>query len=297
MYIDAYKIGSLQNKIQLALKSLESCTLCPRKCKVNRIKGEKGKCKTGRNAVVSSYQLHFGEESCLVGRGGSGTIFFTHCNLLCNFCQNYDISHQGYGVEVDDHHLAEMMLYLQKQGAENINFVTPSHVVPQILAALIIAIENGLSLPLVYNTSGYDSVDTIKLLDGIFDIYMPDFKFMDADLATQTCNAKDYPEIASDAIKEMQKQVGDLIIEKGVAKTGLLIRHLVLPGYLEDTRQIMRYISQNISSNTFINVMPQYRPCGQAHEIAELSSSLSNKEFIEAINIAQEEGLHRLDKF
>ncbi len=296
MNLDSYTTDYLKQKIQLALKALESCDLCPGKCKVNRIKGEKGKCKTGRNAIVSSYQLHFGEESCLVGRGGSGTIFFTHCNLLCSFCQNYDISHQGYGVEVDDHHLAEMMLYLQEQGAENINFVTPSHVVPQILVALNFAVEAGLTIPLVYNSSGYDSIETIKLLDGIIDIYMPDLKFLDVDLADQTCNAKDYPEIASEAIEEMYRQVGDLAIEDGVAKTGLLIRHLVLPGYLKDTRKIIRFISQNISTNTFVNIMPQYRPCGQAHEISELSKSLSHKDFIRALSIAKEEGLHRLDK-
>jgi len=290
-------VEKLNQSIQITQRSLEFCTLCPRKCKVNRLKGEKGVCKTGRHAVVSSYQLHFGEESCLVGRGGSGTIFFTHCNLLCNFCQNYDISHQGYGVEVDDYQLAEMMLSLQKQGAENINFVTPGHVVPQILAALQIAMEKGLKLPLVYNTSAFDNIETLKLLDGIIDIYMPDFKFLDPHLAEQTCNAKDYPEMASNAIKEMHRQVGDLVVEKGTAKKGLLIRHLVMPGQLDDTRNIMRFISQNISEDTFVNIMPQYRPCGQAHQITELSASLSNREFIQAINIAREEGIYRLDKY
>lgn len=288
---------NLQNKTRLALKTLESCTLCPRKCKVNRLKGETGICRTGRKAVVSSYQLHFGEESCLVGKGGSGTIFFSHCNLLCNFCQNYDISHLGYGVEVEDHQLAEMMLYLQEKGAENINFVTPSHVVPQILSALKIAIEAGLTLPLVYNTSAYDDIDTIKLLDGIIDIYMPDFKFMDTDLSTQTCNAKDYPDIAQKVLLEMHRQVGDLIFdEEGIAMKGLLIRHLVLPGYLNDTRNIMKFISKMLSSNTYVNVMPQYRPCGEAYEVKELSVSLPLKDYFAAIRIAQEEGIQRLDK-
>ncbi len=297
MYRRAYSSGSLQKNIQLALNVLKSCTLCPRECKVNRLKGEKGKCKTARHAVVSSYQLHFGEESCLVGRGGSGTIFFTHCNLLCSFCQNYDISHLGYGVEVEEDQLAEMMLYLQKRGAENINFVTPSHVVPQILAALKIAIESGFSLPLVYNTSSYDSIETLKLLDGIIDIYMPDFKFMDAILAHQTCDAENYPEVAQRALLEMHRQVGDLVVdEKGIAVKGLLVRHLVLPGHLEDTRKIMRYIAQKISKNTFVNIMPQYRPCGQAHKIEELRVSLSHEDFLKAIDIAKQEGIQRLDK-
>lgn len=296
MYKQAYSNGLLEKNIRAAFNAMKSCTLCPRRCKVNRLEGEKGICKTGRHAVVASYQLHFGEESCLVGRGGSGTIFFTHCNLLCNFCQNFDISHLGQGIEVNEHKLAEMMINLQESGAENINFVTPSHVVPQILAALPIAIENGLTLPLVYNTSAYDYDGTLKLLDGIIDIYMPDFKFMDADLASLTCDAKDYPGIAQGSLIEMHRQVGDLIIENGVAKSGLLVRHLVLPGYLEDTRKIMRFISNNISPDTFVNIMPQYRPCGMAYEIKELSVSLSYKDYVEAINIAREEGIERIDK-
>lgn len=285
----------LASRAALMTESMHSCALCPRKCNVNRLENERGICRTGSKAVVSSYHLHFGEESCLVGHGGSGTIFFTHCNLMCNFCQNYDISHQGYGAEVDTHQLADMMLYLEQQGAENINFVTPSHVVSQILEALSIALNEGLSIPLVYNTSAYDTVDTLKLLEGIIDIYMPDFKFMDQLLAEQTCNAKDYPETAVLSIKEMHRQVGDLVIENEVAQKGLLIRHLIMPGFLEDTRRIMRFISKNISQNTFVNVMPQYRPCGLAYQVDKLSVALSHKEYIEAINIAKEEGISRLD--
>ena len=270
--------------------------ICPRRCKVNRLNNETGTCNTGADAQVSSYSPHFGEEAPLVGSHGSGTIFLTNCNLLCNFCQNFDISHEGRGDEVSDRILAKMMLQLQEIGCHNINFVTPTHAVPQILAALVIAVEDGLDVPLVYNSSGYDTVETLKILDGVFDIYMPDFKFWDGKIAELTCNAPDYPEVARNVLKEMHRQVGDLIVDdSGIARRGLLIRHLVLPHGLAGTREVMRFIATEISTNSYVNIMPQYRPCGRAHEIKELSRSLSQKDFTVALKEANEEGITRLD--
>ena len=295
-YIETFKKGLLGKKIETAYEILKSCTLCPRKCKVNRLTGETGVCKTGKIAYVSSFNAHFGEEDPLVGTHGSGTIFFTHCNLLCIFCQNYDISHLGHGEEISNEQLAGIMLHLQNKGCHNINFVTPSHVVPQILSAVKIAIPEGLSVPLVYNTGGYDSVETLKLLEGGFDIYMPDFKFWDPDIAKKTCNAKDYPEIAQKALIEMHNQVGDLVTDaRGIAKSGILLRHLVLPSGLAGTREIMRFIARKISLNTYVNIMPQYRPCGRANEVKELSVYLSQKDYETALQMAKEEGIERLD--
>jgi len=295
-YIEAFKTGLLKKRVDQAYKMLRSCTLCPRRCKVDRLSGETGVCKTAEKAYVSSYSPHFGEEAPLVGRNGSGTIFFTHCNLLCIFCQNYDISHQGYGEEVSGEQLAGIMLYLQKAGCHNINFVTPSHVVPQMLAALEIAVQKGLALPLVYNSSGYDSMHTLKLLEGVIDIYMPDFKFWDPEVAKKTCDAEDYPETARQAVIEMHRQVGDLVTdESGIARQGLLLRHLVLPHGLAGTREIMKFIAGQVSTNTYVNIMPQYRPCGRAAEIKELSQPLSQKDFQTALEAAVEEGIERLD--
>lgn len=297
VYLETYQTGKLQEKIEIAFDIIKECRLCARSCKTNRMNEETGKCNTGSKAWVSSYSSHFGEEAPLVGRGGSGTIFFTHCNLMCTFCQNYDISHLGNGVEVSDFQLAQMMLELQNRGCENINFVTPSHVVHRILSALKIAVESGLKVPLVYNTGGYDNVETIKLLEGVFDIFMPDIKFFDHKLAELTCNASDYPEVVRKAVKEMFRQVNDLIIDnKGIARRGLLIRHLLMPGYPEDTREIMRFIAMELSQNTYVNIMPQYRPYGRAYEVEKLSVPLSRKEFLMAIRIAKEEGVVRLDK-
>ena len=276
---------------------LDRCSLCPRECNVDRLSGDSGICKTQDRALVSSYNPHFGEEAPLVGRKGSGTIFFTHCNLMCNFCQNYDISHEGHGQTVIDEQLAQIMLHLQNIGCHNINFVTPSHVVAQILSALEVAVENGLSIPLVYNTGGYDKVETLQLLDGVFDIYMPDFKFWDSDTAEKTCNAKDYPEIAQKAFLEMHRQVGDLVIDdSGIAQRGLLVRHLVLPKELAGTRDVMWFLAEQISPNTYVNVMSQYRPCGKAAEIKDLTRSISDKEYQQAIEAAKEEGINRLDQ-
>jgi len=296
IYIEAHEKGLLKKKREDAFKLLKSCVLCPRQCKVDRLSGETGICKTGASAMVSSYDPHFGEEQPLVGRHGSGTIFFTHCNLLCIFCQNYDISHQGIGKTVSDRELSAMMLDLQHRGCHNINFVTPTHVVPQILSALGIAIEDGLSIPLVYNSGGYDSVDTLRSLEGVIDIYMPDFKFWDSDIAQKTCDAEDYPDVARKGILEMHRQVGDLVMDdEGIAYRGLLLRHLVLPQGLAGTREIMRFIATRISTNTYVNIMAQYRPCGRAAEIPELAEALLARDFQAALTAAREEGIQRLD--
>lgn len=296
LYKDIYNKGLLSERIEKAFELLKSCVLCPRRCRVNRLKGETGICKTGKFAWISSYNAHFGEEEPLVGSHGSGTIFFTHCNLLCNFCQNYDISHEGWGEEVTSDQLAAVMLQLQSQGCHNINFVTPSHVVPQILSALETAIGKGLRIPLVYNSSGYDNVETLKLLEGVVDIYMPDFKFWDQKIASATCNAPDYPDMAKKALTEMHRQVGDLEIdENGLAYRGLLVRHLVLPEGLAGTRNIMKFLAENISTDTYVNIMPQYRPCGRASEIRALSAPLLNEEYQKALDDAVTVGIHRLD--
>lgn len=296
-YIQTFKKGLLQEKIKAAYTLLDSCSLCPRKCGVDRLSGETGICKTGRHAFVSSYNPHFGEEKPLVGTNGSGTIFFTHCNLMCLFCQNFDISHEGHGQKITDAELAAIMLALQQYGCHNINFVTPSHVVPQILSALEIAIQQGLSVPLVYNSGGYDLPSTLKLLEGVFDIYMPDFKFWDTQIAESACQAKDYPEIARQALREMHRQVGELTIDKDrIAQRGLLIRHLVLPGGMAGTRQVMRFIAQEISTNSYVNLMSQYRPCGRASEVEGLDAFLSPTDFRTAQQEAKAEGITRLDQ-
>jgi putative pyruvate formate lyase activating enzyme len=296
-FIKTARIGLLSKKNASARAILSSCTLCPRKCRVDRLSGETGICKTGSQAVVSSLHAHFGEEAPLSGTKGSGTIFITHCNLMCNFCQNYDISHEGSGREVSDDELAAMMLTLQARGCHNINLVTPTHVVPQILSALEIAIEKGLKIPIVYNSGGYEDVNTLKLMDGVIDIYMPDFKFWNIAIADATCRAPDYPGIARLAVLEMHRQVGDLVIDKtGIAQHGLLIRHLVLPGNLAGTRNIMKFIHDAVSPNTYVNVMSQYRPCGNAHEMTGLSRTLSFQEYKQALQAAREEGITRLDR-
>jgi len=296
-YIRAYEKGLLKKKKAKASSLLKSCTLCPRKCGIDRLAGETGFCNTGKLSWVSSYSPHFGEEEPLVGTHGSGTIFFTHCNLLCLFCQNFDISHQGEGQEVTDNELAGIMLALQNQGCHNINFVTPSHVVPQILAAVEVAVEHGLNVPLVFNSGGYDRVATLKLLDGVFDIYMPDFKFWDSQVAENSCQAGDYPEVARKALAEMHRQVGDLQIDDAaIARRGLLIRHLVLPGGLAGTRDVMRFIARKISPASYVNVMSQYRPCGRAAEVNGLESHLSPQDYKNAVRAAREEGITRLDQ-
>jgi putative pyruvate formate lyase activating enzyme len=296
-YIQTFKAGLFPEKIEKAFQMLEKCHLCPRSCGVNRLDGERGVCKGGYLPEVSSYSPHFGEERPLVGFHGSGTIFMTHCNLRCLFCQNYSISHLGEGQEVSFEKLAKMMVELQKIGCPNINFVTPTHYVPQILKALVIAVENGLSVPLVYNTGGYDSVETLKLLDRVFDIYMPDIKYSSPEPAQAYSQAPDYPQVARLALKEMHRQVGDLIIdEKGIALRGLLVRHLVLPQESAGTKEAMRFLASEISKNTYVNIMDQYYPCGRIDPKSPLSRRITISEFNEAIEAAKKEGITRLDK-
>ncbi len=275
---------------------MASCALCPRRCGVDRLAGETGVCGTGRRAWVAGFEPHFGEEAPLVGSGGSGTIFFTHCNLMCVFCQNWEISHGGAGRAVSDEALGEMMLRLQEMGCHNINFVSPSHVVAQILSALPTAVEAGLRVPLVYNSGGYDRVETLKLLDGVFDIYMPDFKFWNETLAEKTCDAPDYPEAARKALREMHRQVGDLDIgEDGLARRGLLVRHLVLPNGIADTGEIMGFLAREISRDTYVNIMPQYRPRGRSRAFPELADYPSKSDVQAATAAAERAGIHRLD--
>ncbi|MHB8069817.1 MAG: radical SAM protein [Desulfobaccales bacterium] len=295
-YLETQRRGLLQEKIAAASAILSQCRLCPRNCLVDRHRGERGLCRTGDQPLVSSYGPHFGEEDPLVGQHGSGTIFFSHCNLYCIFCQNYEISHGGEGEEISIPDLAAIMVLLQKRGCHNINFVTPSHQVAQILEALPLAIEGGLNVPLVYNTGGYDALETLKLLDGVIDIYMPDFKFWDPKVAEELCEASDYPEIARQALKEMHRQVGDLVLdEAGVARRGLLVRHLVLPDNLAGTREVMEFLAREISPHTYVNVMGQYRPCGRADSHPSLRKFLTGREHAEAQKLAREAGLTRLD--
>ena len=294
-YISLYQSGELLLRTNRAMEMLRNCCICPRNCEVDRLEGELGVCNTGELARVSSYFPHFGEEPPLVGYCGSGTIFFSYCSLKCIFCQNYTISHLGEGIEVSSNAIADMMLDLQRQGCHNINFVTPTHVVPQILEALLIAVEKGLCIPLVYNTGGYDSVETLKLLDGIIDIYMPDIKYSSSDIAKRLSKAGDYPDIARAAILEMHRQVGDLDMDKrGIAFKGLLVRHLVLPEGLAGTREAMRFLAREVSRNTYINIMDQYQPYYKAKDHPLINRRITSEEYQEALKIAQEEGLHRI---
>jgi putative pyruvate formate lyase activating enzyme len=290
-------LSEIELRAEQAIASLSECKVCPRDCAVNRLEDKKAVCKTGRYARVSSYFPHFGEEDCLRGRRGSGTIFFSMCNLRCVFCQNYDISQLEVGVLATPEMLARMMMDLQKQGCHNINFVTPEHVVPQILEALPIAIRLGLKLPLVYNTSAYDSMDSLKWLDGIVDIYMPDFKFFTEEHGKIYAKAKDYADVAKRTIKEMHRQVGELEFDSsGLAVRGLLIRHLVMPGGVADTKEIMDYIAQEISANTYVNVMAQYYPANKTEKYPEIHRGLFKTEFEQAVMAAREAGLRRLDQ-
>jgi len=287
----------LEDKIERALSLLSPCTVCPRRCRVDRLSGETGVCRTGRHAVVSSFNPHFGEESPLVGRGGSGTIFFTNCNLKCIFCQNYEISHLGEGEEVDPGKIASVMMYLQRLGCENINLVSPTHVAPQILEALPQAIDRGLRVPIVYNTGGYDSVEMLRLLEGVVDIYMPDMKYGSNEVAKRLSGVDDYVERNQEAVLEMHRQVGDLVIDKdGVAVRGLLVRHLVLPNGLAGTEVVAKFLADKVSKDTYVNIMDQYRPCYKASSIPALSRRITGEEFEEAMRIARENGLWRFDQ-
>ncbi|MGH9804822.1 MAG: radical SAM protein [Candidatus Acidiferrales bacterium] len=297
-YVRLHRSGELARRVKEALEALADCTLCPRDCHVDRLADRFAVCKTGRYAVVGSHFAHFGEEDCLRGWNGSGTIFFSWCNLRCVFCQNYDISWEGAGRGTRPEELAAMMLRLEAQGCHNINFVTPEHVVPQILEALPLAIEAGLRLPLVYNTSAYDSPHSIELLDGVVDIYMPDFKFWDAEMARQYSKAPNYPESARRAIKAMHRQVGDLVLdENGLALRGLLLRHLVMPGGIAGTREIMDWVARELGPDTFVNVMAQYYPAGKVsgREYVEINRRLGADEYRGAVQAARAAGLRRLD--
>ncbi len=297
-YLSLHRRGELLARARQAVKELAHCRVCPRHCEVNRLADETAVCRTGRYAQVSSYFPHRGEEDCLRGWHGSGTIFFNMCNLKCVFCQNFDISQAHRGQEVGPDELAAMMLALQEAGCHNINFVTPEHVVPQVLEALVIAVEAGLRLPIVYNTSAYDSMESLRLLDGVVDIYMPDFKFWSDDLAAKYLKARDYPATARQVIKEMHRQVGVLKFDQhGLAKRGVLVRHLVMPGMLEETRQILTFLAREVSPDTYVNVMAQYYPAGRVSETryAEINRRLRPDEFRQAVQIAGELGL-RLDE-
>ena len=296
-YLELYHNGKLAERVEAARALLKNCQVCPRHCGINRLADETGKCHTGKLAVVSSYGPHFGEEAPLVGKYGSGTIFFTNCNLKCLFCQNYSISQLGDGTEVTKEELARMMLALQARGCHNINFVSPTHVVPQILEGLEIAINLGLRLPLVYNSGGYDSAETLDILDGIVDIYMPDMKYSDEKIAEELSGIKNYPTINQAALTEMHRQVGDLQIdEDGIAVRGLLIRHLVLPHGLAGTKEIIKFIAEDISRNSYVNVMAQYHPCHKAFQIPQLVRPLLKQEFLEAIELAKRAGLNHMDR-
>ncbi len=294
-YLDLER-DQLEERVGKANSLLSPCILCPRNCKTDRLGEHLGVCKTGSKAAVSSFNPHFGEEGPLVGHGGSGTIFFSNCNLKCIFCQNYEISHLGEGEEIGPGKIASIMLYLQRLGCENINFVSPTHVVPQILSALPKSIDRGLKLPLVYNTGGYDSLETLRLLEGIVDIYMPDTKYADNAISQTLSGVKDYVERNREAVLEMHRQVGDLeISDEGVALRGLLVRHLVLPDGLSGTDEVMRFLAEEVSKDTYINIMDQYRPCYRAEEIPSLRRRITRREYGDAIEMAKRNGLHRFD--
>jgi len=283
-------------KIEQSFEILKNCTICPRNCKVDRTSQKKGFCKVLDKPYISSWGPHFGEESPLVGTHGSGTIFFGFCNQGCVYCQNWTISHLGEGEEISCEELAKVMIFLQNSGCHNINLVTPTHQVPQIIKSIYIAREQGLKIPIVYNSGGYEAIETLRILDGIIDIYMPDFKYSDSALAEKYSKVKNYPQVAKQALKEMHRQVGDLIInEKGIALRGLLVRHLFLPNNIAGTEEVVKFIAQEISKNTYINIMDQYRPCWQADEYPELARRITRQEFEEAINLALKYGLTRID--
>jgi len=291
------KEGKFAQRIERAYAIFEDCRLCPRQCGVNRQKGERGFCQAPARPVIYSAQPHFGEEISLVGRKGSGTIFFSNCNLRCVFCQNWPISHEGKGKEVQDEDLAEMMLYLQRIGCHNINVVTPTHVMPNILNATRIALKKGLRLPLVYNTSGYERLEIVKILDGIVDIYMPDMKYMDSDQASKySAGASDYPEVTKRAIVEMNRQVGELLTDhRGIALQGLIIRHLVMPNRVAGTEKFVRWVAKALPKSTYVNIMPQYHVEYKAFDYPKISRGITTQEFMEAIEWAEKYGLTNLD--
>jgi putative pyruvate formate lyase activating enzyme len=304
-YLALYRDGKLEARVEQALAELEDCCACPRNCHVNRLENRAKICHTGRYAVVSSVFPHFGEEDCLRGWSGSGTIFFGHCNLRCVFCQNWDISQQRNGRECSADEIADSMLALQAKGCHNINFVTPEHVAPQVVEAIATAVPRGLKLPIVYNTSAYDAVRSLRLLDGLIDIYMPDFKFCTRESARRLAKAKDYPERAREAIREMHRQVGPLRFGRdGLARRGLLVRHLVMPGQEEEAAAILDWLSGELGADTYENVMDQYRPeyqVGSAsrsgrRQYVEIERRPHQRELGSARAAAHRAGLRRLDQ-
>jgi putative pyruvate formate lyase activating enzyme len=297
-YLKLYESGELRARVERAVESLRACEVCPRNCRVDRRANKFAVCKSGRHATVSSYGPHHGEENCLRGWRGSGTIFFAGCNLRCVFCQNFDISWQVRGTPTPAERLAGMMVELQDCGCHNINFVTPEHVVPQIVEALPLAIERGLRLPLVYNTSAYDSLESLRLMDGVVDIYMPDFKYWDSEMARRYSRAPDYPEVARRNLKEMHRQVGVLTFDaNGLAQRGVLLRHLVMPGDIAGTREIMRWVASELSPDTYVNLMGQYFPAGKvsSREHDEINRRVLPAEYERALDEAWRAGLKRLD--
>ena len=294
IYIELYESGELQNRIERGYEILRECRLCPRECRVAREKGEKGFCKAGIELTVSSFHAHFGEEPPISGHRGSGTIFFTYCNLRCVFCQNYPISHLGNGNQTSSLVFSQMMLNLQEEGCHNINLVTPTVFVPQILAGLLLAIQKGLNIPLVYNCSGYEKVETLKLLEGIIDIYMPDIKYGGREEGKKYSSAPDYFQVTKKAIREMYRQVGDLRLDqKGIAKKGLLVRHLVLPNKLTETTRVFGFLAKEISTATYVSIMSQYFPAYRAEEFEELKRRITDKEYKEALSTARRLGLEK----
>ena len=293
-YLQLYRSNELSARAERARALLSPCRVCPRGCKVDRLADEKGECQVGGYALVSSHGPHFGEEPVLRGRRGSGTVFFAGCNLHCVYCQNYDISQLAHGRPVAPAALAEVFLQVQELGCHNLNLVTPTHVVPQILEALVLAVEQGFRLPLVYNTSTYDSLIALELLDGVVYIYMPDLKYADDGNGLRYSGVRSYSRVAGRAIKEMHRQVGDLVMDSsGVARRGLLIRHLVLPGGLAGTKRVMRFIAQELSPDSYVNLMGQYRPEYKAFHHPELAQPPSHEELTKALELALEAGIHR----
>lgn len=295
-YLELLRNGTLEQRAKQAYQHLAKCDVCAWKCGSDRLSEKRGICRTGSRARVSSYGPHMGEENPLRGWRGSGTIFFARCNLHCQYCQNYDISQRDTGDEVDPQDLAAMMLELQSIGCHNINFVSPSHVIPQILAGVLVAAQAGLRLPLVFNTGGYDSLEMLALLDGVFDIYMPDMKYGSAQIARYYSKIPHYPEVNQAAVKEMHRQVGDLQLdEQGLAIRGLLVRHLVLPNNLAGTDTVMQFLADEISKNTYLNLMDQYHPAFKASQYSKLKRSITSQEYQQALQAAHSAGMYRLD--
>jgi putative pyruvate formate lyase activating enzyme len=296
-YVRLLESGGLARRVERAWGHLENCDLCARYCHVDRRVGIEGAvCRTGTRAVVASWGPHHGEEDVLSGWRGSGTIFFSWCNLRCVYCQNWDLAQKGEGREVEPSAIADMMLELQEDGCHNVNLVSPSHVVAQIIAAVEIAARKGLRLPLVYNTGGYDSIEALALLDGIVDIYMPDMKYGDSGRAHRYSKVRDYVAANRRAVQEMHRQVGDLVIdEDGIAQRGLLVRHLVLPDDIAGTEAVLEFLAADVSPNTYVNLMDQYRPCYRADEYPELDRPITRGEYGAALASARRRGITRLD--